>query len=72
VNWGGEPSTIEEWCRTLGELTGLTPTFEETPNTIGSVTIDRTRLLELAPPPSVPLDVGLRRMVAARHPDLAR
>ena len=72
VNWGGEPSTIEEWCAALGELTGLRPSFEETPNTIGSVTIDRTRLLELAPPPTVALGDGLARMVAARFPDLAR
>jgi len=72
VNWGGEPSSIEEWCATLGELTGLTPAFEETPSTIGSVTIDRTRLLDLAPAPSVPLEEGLWRMVAARYPDLAR
>ncbi len=72
VNWGGEPSSLEEWCGILGELTGLEPRFEETPNTIGAVTIDRTRLLELAPPPTVPLRDGLRRLIAARHPALAR
>jgi len=72
VNWGGEPSSIEEWCGILGELTGLEPRFEETPNTIGAVPIDRTRLLELAPPPTVPLRDGLRRLIAARHPALAR
>jgi nucleoside-diphosphate-sugar epimerase len=72
VNWGGEPTSIEEWCATLSDLTGLDATFEETPNTIGSVTIDRTRLLDLTPPPTVPLADGLRRMVVARHPDLLR
>jgi nucleoside-diphosphate-sugar epimerase len=72
VNWGGEPSSIEEWCTILGELTGLEPHFEETANTLGAVTIDRTRLLELAPAPTVPLRDGLRRLVAARHPDLLR
>ena len=70
VNWGGEPSSIEEWCAYLGELTGLPVRFDETPNTIGSVTIDRTKLLHLAPPPTVDLRDGLRRMVAARFPDL--
>jgi nucleoside-diphosphate-sugar epimerase len=72
VNWGGEPSSIEEWCTILGELTGLEPHFEESPNTLGAVTIDRTRLLDLAPAPTVPLRDGLRRLVAARHPDLLR
>ena len=72
VNWGGEPSSIEEWCTILGELTGLEPRFEETTNTLGAVTIDRTRLLDLAPAPTVPLRDGLRRLVAARHPDLLR
>jgi UDP-glucuronate 4-epimerase len=70
VNWGGEASSIEEWCTILGELTGLEPRFEETTNTLGSVTIDRTRLLDLAPAPEVTLSDGLRRLVAARHPDL--
>jgi nucleoside-diphosphate-sugar epimerase len=72
VNWGGEASSIEEWCTILGELTGLEPRFEETANTLGSVTIDRARLLDLAPGPTVALRDGLRRLVAARHPDLLR
>jgi hypothetical protein len=71
VNWGGEPSSIEEWCRYLGELTGLAVRFDETPDTIGSVTIDRTKLGSLAPAPTVDLRDGLARMVAARFPDLA-
>jgi UDP-glucuronate 4-epimerase len=71
VNWGGEPSSIEEWCGYLAELTGLALRFEETPSTLGAVTIDRTRLLGLAPPPTVDLREGLRQMVAARFPDLA-
>ncbi|HWW45818.1 MAG TPA: NAD(P)-dependent oxidoreductase [Acidimicrobiia bacterium] len=70
VNWGGEPSSIEEWCGMLAELTGLEARFDETPHTLGSVTIDRHKLLDLAPAPRVSLDDGLRRMVAARFPDL--
>ena len=70
VNWGGEPSSIEEWCGMLAELTGLEARFDETPNTIGSVTIDRHRLLDVAPAPRVALADGLRRMVTARFPDL--
>ena len=72
VNWGGKPSSIEEWCAILAELTGLEARFRETTNTIGAVTIDRARLLDLAPAPQVALRDGLRRMVAARYPDLAK
>ena len=71
VNWGGEPSSIEEWCTYLGELTGLPVRFDETTDTIGSVTIDRSKLRSLAPAPTVDLHDGLARMVAARFPDLA-
>ncbi len=70
VNWGGEPSSIEEWCGILAELTGLEARFDETPHTLGSVTIDRHTLLDVAPAPRVALADGLRRMVTARFPDL--
>jgi UDP-glucuronate 4-epimerase len=72
VNWGGEQSSIEDWCAILADLTGLEPKFAETSDTIGSVTIDRARLLDLAPAPTVPLRDGLARLLAARHPDLVR
>jgi hypothetical protein len=72
VNWGGEPSSIEEWCGMLAELTGLEARFEESSHTLGSVTIDRHKLLGVAPPPHVALADGLRRMVAARFPDLVQ
>jgi UDP-glucuronate 4-epimerase len=72
VNWGGEPVSIEEWCAYLGELTGLEPTFTETPDTIGSVTIDRTRMHELIGETKVPWRDGIRRMVEAKHPELLK
>ena len=70
VNWAGDPVSIEEWCAYLGEITGLEPKFEETPDTIGSVTCDLTRMHELVGAAKVPWRDGLRRMVAAREPDL--
>jgi nucleoside-diphosphate-sugar epimerase len=72
VNWGGAPASIEEWCGILGDLTGLEAKFDETPDTIGSVHVDLTRLHELAGPASVSIEDGMRRMVAARHPELLR
>ena len=72
VNWGGEPASIEEWCAYLGELTGLDPKFEETPATIGSVTIDRTRMHDLIGAAKVDWKDGMRRLVEARFPDLVK
>jgi nucleoside-diphosphate-sugar epimerase len=70
VNWGGPSASIEDWCGLIGDLTGLEPTFEETPNTIGSVHVDLSRLHDLAGPATVSIEDGIERMVRARHPEL--
>ena len=70
VNWGGPSATIEEWCGYLGELTGLEPTFEETPHTIGSVHVDLTKMAGLVGEAQVGWRDGMRRMVETRHPEL--
>jgi nucleoside-diphosphate-sugar epimerase len=67
VNWGGvEAVDLEEWCAYLGGLVGKEATFVETDSTIGGVTIDTTKMLELVGPTEVDWRDGLRRMVAAR------
>jgi UDP-glucuronate 4-epimerase len=71
VNWGGPVAVgVKEWCEYLGELTGLEPQLVETDQTIGSVTIDTTRMHELIGEAKVPWRDGFRRMVEARHPEL--
>ncbi|MCP4003434.1 MAG: NAD(P)-dependent oxidoreductase [bacterium] len=71
VNWGGSESlSIEDWCDYLGRLTGHTPEYASSDRTIGSVTIDPTRMHELLGPTSVDWRDGLRQMVRARYPDL--
>jgi nucleoside-diphosphate-sugar epimerase len=73
VNWGGsEAASIEEWCAYLGELTGKEPRLLYTDKTISSVTIDLERMHALLGPTRVPWREGMRRMVAARHPELLR
>jgi len=73
VNWGGsQAASIEEWCGHLVELTGCTPSFAPTRDTIDSVQIDLTRMHELVGPTSVDWREGMQRMVAARHPELLR
>jgi nucleoside-diphosphate-sugar epimerase len=72
VNWGGEAVSIEEWCTYLGELTGLEARFETTSRTLPSLPMDVTRLHEVAGPTRTSWRDGIRRMVAARNPELLR
>jgi nucleoside-diphosphate-sugar epimerase len=54
VNWAGvEQVSLEEWCEFLADRLGLQVTFEETASTIGGVTVDTTRMVELCGPTSV-------------------
>jgi UDP-glucuronate 4-epimerase len=71
VNWGGDDVVgIEEWCRYLGGLVGVEPSFVTTDQTIQSVSVDLTRMHELVGHAQVPWREGFRRMVASRHPEL--
>ncbi|MBI1815718.1 MAG: NAD(P)-dependent oxidoreductase [Deltaproteobacteria bacterium] len=71
LNWGGsDAASIEEWCGYLGQLTGHEPKFVTTDKTIGSITVDLTRMHELIGHTTVHWRDGLRRMIAARHPEL--
>jgi nucleoside-diphosphate-sugar epimerase len=73
VNWGGSRVvSIEEWCAHLAELTGLVPRFHETPKSLGSLAMDLTKMHELIGPTRVPWREGIRRLVAARSPELLR
>src|SRR5262249_18919915 len=72
TNWAGAPASIEEWCGHLSDLTGLEAKFEETPDTIGSVTCDLTRMPELVGDAPLPLREGIEKMVAAREPELLK
>ncbi|MBW2362845.1 MAG: NAD(P)-dependent oxidoreductase [Deltaproteobacteria bacterium] len=71
INWGGsEATSIEEWCGYLAELTGLEPKFDVTENTIPSLALDPTRMHERLGATRVAWRDGIRRMVAARNPEL--
>ena len=71
VNWAGmETVGIEEWCGYLGELTGLDASFVETDRTIGSVTVDTTKMERLVGRTKVRWKDGFERMAEAFHPEL--
>jgi UDP-glucuronate 4-epimerase len=73
INWAGtETTSIEQWCAYMGELTGLEPRFHPTTETIESVVPDLTRMRELLGETQVPWRDGLRRMIAARMPELLK
>ncbi|MFQ5514983.1 MAG: NAD-dependent epimerase/dehydratase family protein [Myxococcota bacterium] len=72
INWGGQPTSIEDWCGVLSELTGLEPRFHYTDETLASLPLDLTRLHELVGKTTVGCQEGLRRMVKARNPELLR
>jgi nucleoside-diphosphate-sugar epimerase len=70
VNFGGsEPTSIEEWCGHLGELTGLAPTFRDDPEAFGSLHLDTERMHALIGPTRVDWRDGLLRMVRQLAPD---
>ena len=54
----------------MGRLVGVEPKIEVTDATIGGVTIDNTKRLELLGPTTVDWHDGIRRMIAAQHPEL--
>ena len=71
VNWGGDQAaSIEEWCGCLSELTGVPVRFAPTRDTIDSVQIDLTRMHQLVGTTTVGWRDGMRRLVAARRPEL--
>ncbi|QYG95122.1 NAD(P)-dependent oxidoreductase [Iamia sp. SCSIO 61187] len=71
VNWAGsERVSVEDWCAHLGELTGLTPTFERTDRCLESVVADTTLLESLAGPSTIDWRTGFRRLVETSFPDL--
>ena len=71
INWAGdEVVSIEEWCTYAGELTGLTPRFEPTTDTVPPIVVDPSRLLATGFRPSVQWRTGNRRLTEARRPDL--
>jgi nucleoside-diphosphate-sugar epimerase len=73
INWGGScPVSIEEWCEHMGSLTGLTPKFHETADTLRGLPLDLSQMHESVGETKVDWRDGIRRMIAARAPDLLR
>ncbi len=72
VNWAGsETVSVEEYCAYMGELVGVEPVFEYTPEAHTPLWPDVTTMHEVLGRTTTPWREGFRRMVKARHPELA-
>lgn len=71
VNWAGsETVSVEDYCTYLGELVGVEPIFEYTPAAHTPLWPDVTHMHQVLGRTTVPWREGMRRMAAARHPEL--
>ena len=71
TNWGGDEQVwIPDLCQYLADLVGRELILEQSPEGIDHRQSDPARRIELAGPCQVPWREGLRRMVAARHPEI--
>jgi nucleoside-diphosphate-sugar epimerase len=75
VNWAGdEPVSAQDWCAYAGELMGIDAAVNVTPvpNTLRGSVADNARRIAITGPCRVDWREGMRRTIAARHPDLYR
>ncbi len=71
TNWGGdEPVDLRELCEYIGALVGKEVRCAESPDGIHQYRLDTKRRTELAGPCKVPWKEGVRRTIAARHPEI--
>ena len=72
VNWAGsETVSVEDYCAYMGELVGVEPIFDYTPDAHTPLWPDVTYMHEVLGQTKVPWREGFRRMIEARHPELA-
>jgi nucleoside-diphosphate-sugar epimerase len=72
VNWGGDEGVeVETWVRYLGELVGKEPVivYDEKPRAASWIG-DHSKRITLGCDCRVPWREGMRRMIAARHPEV--
>ena len=71
TNWGGdEPVDVRELAEYIGALVGKQVRVVESDEGIHQYRLDPTRRTQLAGPCKVPWKDGVRRMLAARHPEI--
>jgi len=72
VNWAGsETVSAEDYCAYLGQLVGVEPIFDYTPDAHTPLWPDVSHMHDVLGRTKVPWREGFRRMVRARHPEIA-
>lgn len=72
VNWAGsETVSVEDYCAFMGQLIGVEPIFEYTPDAHTPLWPDVARMHEVLGHTKVPWREGFRRVIEARHPEIA-
>lgn len=72
LNWGGDEAVaVQEWAAYAGELMGVVPQVDVVPieGTLRGSVADPDRRASITGPCTVDWREGIRRTVAARHPD---
>ena len=73
VNWSGsETVSVEDYCTYMGELVGVQPIFEYTPEAHTPLWPDVTLMHQILGRTKVHWRDGMRMMIEARHPELLR
>lgn len=73
VNWAGsETVSVEDYCAYMGELVGVKPIFEYTPEAHTPLWPDVTYMHQVLGRTKVHWRDGFRRMIEIRHPELLR
>lgn len=71
VNWCGDQTvSLQQWCTFIGELVGSEPVFDVSEQALRGGPTDTTLMRELVGTTAVDWRDGIRRMVAAFHPEL--
>ncbi|MDT5013421.1 MAG: UDP-glucuronate 4-epimerase [Mycobacterium sp.] len=71
VNWAGsETVSAEDYCTYMGELVGVEPVFDYTPQAHTPLWPDVTYMHQVLGRTTVHWRDGFRQMIAARHPEL--
>jgi hypothetical protein len=71
VNWAGsETVSAEDYCAYMGQLVGVKPIFEYTPDAHTPLWPDVTTMHEVLGHTRIHWRDGFRRMIKARHPEL--
>ncbi|MFA5375341.1 MAG: NAD(P)-dependent oxidoreductase [Dehalococcoidia bacterium] len=74
INWGGDEAVdVRTYCSYMAEITGLKVQFQEAPDNplaASTVVVDNARRKDLVGGCQVKWRDGMRRMLAARHPEI--